>query len=140
LAGQIRDLFPALVIMEEAGRSDGAPRGSDRSVLEQLGDYRILREDLVQPGLGGWPRNRAVVPLPTLQAKPFAFTADGTMFVAIVHPATVLIWDLLALRKRLADLVAVVFECTKPNSQSRQRGLDDVPAAYHLARNSHGTV
>jgi serine/threonine protein kinase len=50
LADEIRDLFPALVLMEEAG-----PRESDRwggcgqatadgRVPERLGDYRILRE------------------------------------------------------------------------------------------------
>jgi WD40 repeat protein/serine/threonine protein kinase len=50
LASQIRDLFPALVVMEELG-SVGGPREEagagaiDKSKIpEQLGDYRILRE------------------------------------------------------------------------------------------------
>jgi serine/threonine protein kinase/WD40 repeat protein/Tfp pilus assembly protein PilF len=51
LAEQIRDLFPALVVMEElgsvggprTGASVGADPGKDR-LPEQLGDYRVLRE------------------------------------------------------------------------------------------------
>ena len=51
LAGEIRDLFPALLMMEDLGESSG---GSTSSLaadgvavgarLERLGDYRILRE------------------------------------------------------------------------------------------------
>lgn len=47
LAEQIRDLFPALVVMEEFGSVDGpaAPPGPDDGpVPPQLGDYRLLRE------------------------------------------------------------------------------------------------
>jgi serine/threonine protein kinase/WD40 repeat protein/tetratricopeptide (TPR) repeat protein len=51
LADQIRDLFPALVVMEEFGSVAGQPPGShgrrapDGSrVPRQLGEYRILRE------------------------------------------------------------------------------------------------
>src|SRR5262249_21143585 len=50
LAEQIRDLFPALVVMEELGSVDGARPGPTGPLLgtggvpEQLGDYRILRE------------------------------------------------------------------------------------------------
>src|SRR4051812_13727770 len=52
LAGEIRDLFPALVLMEDvrpaAGDATGAydhvPTGARGERLEQLGDYRILRE------------------------------------------------------------------------------------------------
>jgi WD40 repeat protein/serine/threonine protein kinase len=52
LAEEIRDLFPALLMMEDLGESSGATIGSlaaDRCValevrLERLGDYRILRE------------------------------------------------------------------------------------------------
>src|SRR5437870_5550782 len=51
LADQIRDLFPALVVMEELGSVDGPRTGfstgavpGKRPVPEQLGDYRILRE------------------------------------------------------------------------------------------------
>src|SRR5262249_35989004 len=51
LAEQIRDLFPALVVMEELGSVEG-PRseaaagtpGGTGTVPERLGDYRILRE------------------------------------------------------------------------------------------------
>jgi eukaryotic-like serine/threonine-protein kinase len=52
LAGEIRDLFPALLIMENLGESSGGTTGSlaaDNGAalgirLERLGDYRILRE------------------------------------------------------------------------------------------------
>jgi serine/threonine protein kinase/WD40 repeat protein len=51
LAGQIRELFPALVVMEEFGSVAGQPPGShgrgapdDRRIPRQLGEYRILRE------------------------------------------------------------------------------------------------
>src|SRR5262249_36826731 len=51
LADDIRDLFPALVMMEEAGPPDGkrpgpggGPVAADGHRLEQVGDYRILRE------------------------------------------------------------------------------------------------
>ena len=51
LAEQIRDLFPALVVMEELGSVEGPRTGSpagtapDRGKApEQLGDFRILRE------------------------------------------------------------------------------------------------
>jgi serine/threonine protein kinase/WD40 repeat protein len=51
LADQIRDLFPALVVMEEFGSVAGQPpaaagrAGPDgRQVPQQLGEYRILRE------------------------------------------------------------------------------------------------
>jgi serine/threonine protein kinase/WD40 repeat protein len=49
LAEQIRELFPALVVMEELGSVEGAgigpvPAAAPGKVPEQLGDYRILRE------------------------------------------------------------------------------------------------
>ena len=52
LADEIRDLFPALLMMEDLGESSGATTGSlaaddgaaGASALERLGDYRILRE------------------------------------------------------------------------------------------------
>jgi hypothetical protein len=52
LAGEIRDLFPALLMMEDIrpGKEDTTGSGTDRSLasegkkLERLGDYRILRE------------------------------------------------------------------------------------------------
>jgi serine/threonine protein kinase len=50
LADDIRDLFPALVMMEEAGPAEpdcaaGFSRGTARGrIPERLGDYRILRE------------------------------------------------------------------------------------------------
>jgi serine/threonine protein kinase/WD40 repeat protein len=48
LADDIRDLFPALVAMEEAGPRDSQPPGgravADGRVPERLGDYRIVRE------------------------------------------------------------------------------------------------
>jgi serine/threonine protein kinase/WD40 repeat protein len=49
VAGEIRDLFPALVMMEEAGPKSSAPAvscsmPSAGANCERLGDYRILRE------------------------------------------------------------------------------------------------
>jgi serine/threonine protein kinase/WD40 repeat protein/tetratricopeptide (TPR) repeat protein len=47
LADQIRDLFPALVVIEEFGSVAGQPVAgapADRRVPRQLGEYRILRE------------------------------------------------------------------------------------------------
>jgi eukaryotic-like serine/threonine-protein kinase len=51
LAEQIRELFPALVVMEELGSVEGPRVGAsdgtvtpEAKVAEQLGDYRILRE------------------------------------------------------------------------------------------------
>src|SRR6516165_1630797 len=51
LAGEIRDLFPALLMMEDLGESAGGTTGSLAADgvavgtgLERLGDYRILRE------------------------------------------------------------------------------------------------
>ncbi len=52
LAAEIRDVFPALLMMENLGESSGATTGSLAAVngaalgiqLERLGDYRILRE------------------------------------------------------------------------------------------------
>src|SRR5262249_51221723 len=56
LADQIRDLFPALVEMEQLGSLEGPPTGphiptapSAGTLPRQLGDYRILR----QVGRGG---------------------------------------------------------------------------------------
>jgi serine/threonine protein kinase len=47
LAADIRELFPALVMMEDLGGSSLAstgPHGGGEPALKQLGDYRILRE------------------------------------------------------------------------------------------------
>src|SRR6516165_1281400 len=52
LADEIRELFPALLMMEDLGDSSGATTGSlagdgtaaVETRLERLGDYRILRE------------------------------------------------------------------------------------------------
>ena len=51
LAGEIRDLFPALLMMEDLGESSDGTTGSLAADgvavgprLERLGDYRILRE------------------------------------------------------------------------------------------------
>src|SRR5262249_13440005 len=56
LAEQIRDLFPALVVMEELGSVEGPRAGLPAGTIpgrgalpERLGDYRILREE----GRGG---------------------------------------------------------------------------------------
>jgi serine/threonine protein kinase/WD40 repeat protein/tetratricopeptide (TPR) repeat protein len=56
LAEHIRDLFPALVVMEEFGSVEGPPAGPSAEIIscrgasrERLGDYRILR----QVGRGG---------------------------------------------------------------------------------------
>ncbi len=57
LAEEIRDLFPALLMMEDLGESSGATTGSLAADgiapgprPERLGDYRILREI----GRGAW--------------------------------------------------------------------------------------
>jgi serine/threonine protein kinase len=51
LADEIRDLFPALVLMEEMGPAQPSPPAAcagpvagDGRLLERLGDYRLLRE------------------------------------------------------------------------------------------------
>ena len=52
LAGEIRDLFPALLMVEDLGESSGGTTGSRAAEdglavaarLDRLGDYRILRE------------------------------------------------------------------------------------------------
>jgi serine/threonine protein kinase/WD40 repeat protein len=44
LAGEIRDLFPALMVMEEAGRRDADRNQVRGTVPDRVGDYRILRE------------------------------------------------------------------------------------------------
>jgi serine/threonine protein kinase len=52
LAAEIRDLFPALLMMEDLGESSGGTTGSLAAEngtamgirLQRLGDYRILRE------------------------------------------------------------------------------------------------
>src|SRR5437660_9529105 len=48
LSNDIRDLFPALLMMEDLGDSSLAATGphkiTDATPLERLGDYRILRE------------------------------------------------------------------------------------------------
>ena len=51
LAARIRELFPALVIIEEAGSLDGAKAASPdrngpgpRTIPEQLGEYHLVRE------------------------------------------------------------------------------------------------
>lgn len=43
LADDIRDLFPAIALMEQIEASGDASRGNDDPGLSQLGDYRIIR-------------------------------------------------------------------------------------------------
>jgi hypothetical protein len=58
LAGEIRDLFPALLMVEDLGESSGGTTGSRAADglaagtrLDRLGDYRFLRE-VVRGGMG----------------------------------------------------------------------------------------
>src|SRR5262249_43751665 len=86
LAEQIRDLFPALVVMEELGSVGGPRAGSPAGTApgrgkapEQLGDFRILREvgrggmgivyEAVQESLG---RHLALTALPFHPLTPAA--------------------------------------------------------------------
>jgi hypothetical protein len=59
LAAEIREVFPAMAMMEHialadeslaGGATDGAPAAAREARLEQLGDFRIIRE----VGRGAW--------------------------------------------------------------------------------------
>src|SRR5437660_1351670 len=55
LAQEIREIFPAMALMENIGLADesvaGAPAAPEAPALEQLGDYRIIRQ-VGQGGMG----------------------------------------------------------------------------------------
>src|SRR5262249_24087046 len=92
LAGEIRDLFPALLMMEDLGESAGGTTGSlaaggvaVAARLERLGGYRILREIGRGGGGGGYEARQGALRRGAGLEGPSARSARGPQAGAAVR-------------------------------------------------------